>query len=251
MAFVILACGAAVLLWAAGWLAGARRGKRARTDLRHALVNAERRADALAARLDASDDADALRDSVRAVLGPLEARAEESQKLEALVRAVLTERAEESRALEDTVRAVLGPLAARERIGLELSTLDAKDAARRNLPELLDRIANRSGLGTMLLCDEAGLPLASTTTGTLANDALAAMSALLLNLVDRIEATGSPAPFSAVFRDEANQVILHRVFAVGRERFVLSAATRGRAMTPDDLDPALNRIVHALTPQSS
>ncbi len=233
MLFTILACAASALLLTAGWLAGVRRGAHVRRELAEDVAAESRRANDLAERLaEHHQDAEA-RALVESVLQPMAAREEET------------------RSLENMVRSVLGPLAARERIGWALSTIEARTAAHRDLPDLLDTIAQRSGLGTMLLCDEAGLPLASTSSSTLANDTLAAMSALLLNLVDRIEAAGSPAPFSAVFRDEANQVILHRVFSVGKERFVLSAATSGRAMTPDDLDPALDRVVHALTPSSA
>ena len=61
-------------------------------------------------------------------------------------------------------------------------------------------------------------------------------------MVDRVQGNDLPAPIAAVFRDQANQVVVHRVFSVGTERYVLTAVATGKSMAPDILDLTLKTV---------
>lgn len=143
--------------------------------------------------------------------------------------------------LRETLREVIEPYNEDQRLHRALSTLDQEFSSRGELPDLLRRIAHRGGFTSVILSDEVGLPIA-THGGAHVAETLAAVSSLLLKLVDRLATAELPAPIGAVFRDVDNQLLVHRVFSVGGERFVLTAVTRARALNPDVLDPALIRI---------
>ena len=140
----------------------------------------------------------------------------------------------------EVFRQILAPLVARESLGFELAHLDADpDSRGKGLPILLDRIASKGGFGTVLLTDEVGLPLA-TTRGAAEVELLAAHSSLLLALVDRIAQSGAPAPMAVLVRDVSNQTVLHRVFRVAEDRYLLTAVAKGTLLAPDALDPGLD-----------
>ena len=69
-------------------------------------------------------------------------------------------------------------------------------------------------------------------------------------LFERIAKNGMPTPSAAVFRDEANQVIVHRAFQLRDEQYVLTAVNKGALLAPDALDPALTSIEQALNRES-
>jgi hypothetical protein len=113
------------------------------------------------------------------------------------------------------------------------------------LSDLLEGIARTGGFGTVLLCDEVGLPLALTEAAK-SPDLIAAVSSMLISLADRFVAHGAPSPVAAVFRDDTNQSFVHRIFRIGSDRFVLSASAHGLFLPPEVLDPAITKLERVL-----
>ncbi len=147
----------------------------------------------------------------------------------------------EASSVQAEIARALAPILDRERIGSELARIETGSGTLAELPRLLDSIALRGGFTALLLGDEVGLPLAATT-GAKDVDAWAGGSSLLLSLSDRL-AQGGSAPLSAVLlQDESGQLIVHRIFRVGRERYILSAQSRGQRLSPDALDAALGKV---------
>lgn len=151
-----------------------------------------------------------------------------------------------ARELRAQMDGLLRPMAERERLGLELTRLDQDLATHAGLPRLLSSIASRAGFSTVLITDDAGLPLA-VNEGARDAELLGASASLLLTLVDRVVQHGAPAPLGAVLRDSENKNVLHRIFRVGHERYVLTAVASGGFLPPDVLDPTLVRIERLLT----
>lgn len=141
------------------------------------------------------------------------------------------------------VERLLAPYIERERLLLDLSRLDG--TARGGLPDLLDAIARKGNFASIVLADEAGLPLAASR-GTRDAESVAATSSLLFTLADRMAECGSPAPLAVLVHDEGNETILHRLFRVEGGRYLLTATGRDRGIVPETLDPALHTIERAL-----
>jgi hypothetical protein len=180
--------------------------------------------------------------------GPEVLRAQIDAALKGLLGPLL-ERDAEARNLRETVQGLLGPMVERERLGLVFSQLNGEAQTRGELPRLLTLIAERGGFATVLLSDAEGLPLA--TNDTRENpETLAATTSLLLTLADRIAQGGDPPPIAAALRDEDNRVVLHRIFHVGHERYVLTAVNKGVFLPPDVLDPTLVQIERLLAEQA-
>lgn len=265
METLALAAVAAGLCLSGGYLVGVRRGMAAREALRRHLNG---RHDELAAlrteaqglrtevqvgRLEIQD----LRSELMGAQASAQGRTSEVPAFRAQIDDALRtllgpllERDAEARGLRETVQGLLGPMVERERLGLAISQLDRGLHSRGELPRLLTLIAERGGFATVLLSDAEGLPLASNDTRE-DPEQLAATTSLLLTLADRITQAGDPPPIAAVLRDEDNRVVLHRLFRVGDERYVLTAVTKGLFLPPDVLDPSLVQIerllaVHAL-----
>jgi hypothetical protein len=219
---VVTGLSAAALLLSAGYIFGARRGARERERLREQCLLEAEAAHTVRERLAYEKaTAEALRDSTGQMIGNVEN-------------------------LRSIVHDVLGPLARREQLAYELSRLDAGAGRRGELSSLLDQIAEKGGFRTVLLSDDAGLPLASNSHGK-DLDRLAATASLVLLFVDRIRRDGSPAPLSLMLQDEANQVTLCRIFSVGDQRLLLTAVAIGVPLTPMALDAALPKLENALT----
>jgi hypothetical protein len=140
---------------------------------------------------------------------------------------------------------LLAPLMERERLAQALAHVELSGSDREALGRLMDTLAEVGGFATVLVSDEVGLPLASNRHA-IDPDIRAGISALLLTLVDRVEANGQPPPIAAVLRDEDNQVILHRVFHIDAARYVLTAVAKGTQLAPDTLDPALTALERVL-----
>lgn len=191
---------------------------------------------------------EARRLSALAHQGPEVLRAQIDGALKGLLGPLL-ERDAEARSLRETVQGLLGPMVERERLGLVFSQLNGEAQTRGELPRLLTLIAERGGFATVLLSDAEGLPLA--TNDTRENpETLAATTSLLLTLADRIAQGGDPPPIAAALRDEDNRVVLHRIFHVGPERYVLTAVNKGVFLPPDVLDPTLVQIERLLAEQA-
>jgi hypothetical protein len=181
---------------------------------------------------------------VAARLEAMEAREEARQKeLAALIEAM------DGRKVLDELREVVAPLAEHARVQTALTELPSLYRHRGHLGQLLAEVAQRAGLSTMILSDEVGLPLAATAAD--GSEALAAAASLLLTLADRLASTGQPAPIGAVSRDVEGHLTLHRIFACGEERYVLTAVAKGTVLAPDSLDPILPQLRQLLIQRSA
>ncbi len=263
---VLLSFVAVATLLISGYIAGVKRGRVVRMQ----LIENLRQRDEQLHRLRATNVAtqqyderttDRVREEIETALAPFAKQGADNRKLrqelQTLARqnsdtgklrselhqalAPLIRREQESESLSQTVKNLLSPLLERERLGLQLATLKIGSGTRGELPQLLTTIGEKAGFASVLLSDEAGLPLASSD-GTCDAEELAGVSSLLLTLTDRIRRSGSPAPNAIVVRDEANQVILHRIFHVKGERYLLTAVSRSNFLSPGALDPALTPL---------
>ncbi len=189
-----------------------------------------------------------LRREVRGALASMAKQPGDDAKLEGQVKrlvAPLLQREDQSQKLRDALQQVLRPMMEREQVGRDLARLTSTSGLG-GLPKLLDAIAERGGFSSIVLSDDVGLPLAASA-GAVDVDTLAGASSLLLTLADRAERDGAPAPLCVVVRDESNQTLLHRIFRVGDDRFMLTAVARGVEVLADALDPALGTLERALT----
>lgn len=163
----------------------------------------------------------------------------------------LAERSARIEALS-TVEGLLTSARIPERIGQAVTKLRAERTGRpghAELPRLLDTIAEQGAFAAVLLTDETGLPVASSTQARHAEQ-LAGIASLILTLAERIVANQQPAPLAVLLRDESNQLVLHRIFRLPftDERYILTAVARGTAATPEALDPALGALEEMLAP---
>lgn len=224
---------ASLILWLAGfWFASARAG-RERQDLEARHDAAQERLRRLERERSPSNvDARVLKAELASAVRPLLERDVQAHQV-----------------MESQLQTLLRPLLDRERMGTALVGLSAGMEQAQSLMDLLDAIARSGNFITVLISDEVGLPLASNTSGV-DPDVQAGMASMLLTLFDRIESNGQPCPLAAVFRDEANRLILHRVFRVQGARFVLTAVSLGMPVSPEALDPALVSIERMLNRQA-
>ena len=102
---------------------------------------------------------------------------------------------------------------------------------RGELPRVMDAIAQVGPFSTVVLSDEAGLPLA-TSRDSGDGTVLAGLWSMLLTLADRVSHAGAPAPLAVVVHDAANQTLIHRLFSSGGARFLLTAVSPGRSLPP-------------------
>jgi hypothetical protein len=194
---------------------------------------------------------DAFRDEVRTQLSTILRQAGNPEQLQrSLQKAMaplLEHKQDGSSDLQRVITEALAPLLERERTGYELSTIRTSGGLGA-LPALLDTIAQKAALSSLVLSDEAGLPLAASSDARDV-DALAGTAAFFLTLSDRAERTGQPRPLSSVLLDDANRMTIHRTFTVGAARYTLSGVARGRSLAPGALDPALLSVERALLQQ--
>ena len=199
----VIGIGAAVLLLTGGYLFGASRGYQAREQLRKQNLEQAEEIGLLRQRLSLPDEGD--------------------------------------ENLRTTIEQVLSPLIQRERLSFELSHLKAATGRRSDLTALLDQIADKGNFSAVLLSDEEGWPLASSSN-TRELDRLCATASLLFLLAERIARDSAPAPLSLMVHDESNTVTLCRIFRVGDQRLSLTAVSAGAQLTPTALDPALVKV---------
>lgn len=155
--------------------------------------------------------------------------------------APVIERERHDEDLRATVQQLLSPLMQRERLDYELSRLDLGSGTRGELPRLLDGIAQKGGFSTVLLSDEAGLPIASNSNAR-ELERLAGLSSLTLLLADRMTRENAPAPLAVLVHDDSNQIMLNRLFQVAGQRLLLTAVSSGSNITTTALDPALAKL---------
>jgi len=154
------------------------------------------------------------------------------------------ERQDDAKGLREMMQSALHPLLERERRKGELARVEG-GASLGELPRLLDAIAEKGSFSAVVLSDDVGLPLASSA-GSRSVDWLAGMAALVLTLVERAERCGQPRPIGVVVHDASNQMLVHRIFQVGGQAFMLTAVARGQEVSPNALDPALGKLERAL-----
>lgn len=242
---LLFSLGGTFLLLLSGYLWGVRQGRNERERLRLALEEQE---DKLTHRI-TTPVLQAMQDQLITILQPLSQQAEQTQVLEGELKKAMqsfAQRQADEASLKETLQEVLAPIVERERRELALSAIPAHDSDdRRGLPVLLNAIASEGGFTTVLLSDEVGLPLATNNEAE-DTDMFAGVSSLLVSMFDRIVESGQPTPLAVVLRDDNNQVIIHRVFRIHDERYVLTAVNKGTLLTPDALDPAVTPIEQAL-----
>ncbi len=147
--------------------------------------------------------------------------------------------------LQTDLQKQMQSLIAKDHVTTALDSLTATLAETSDLPAALTLIADAAGFGTVVLSDDVGLPIATNSGGKDA-DIHAGLSSLVLTFIDRVASNGLPAPLAAVLRDEANQVVIHRVFAVGRDRYVLTAVATGKLLAPEALDSTLQSLARII-----
>ncbi|AKV00821.1 hypothetical protein AKJ09_07484 [Labilithrix luteola] len=149
-------------------------------------------------------------------------------------------------------QSVLSPVLVREKLTSDLANVKATGGLRA-LPRLIDEIADAGAFSAVTLSDDAGLPVAASTNVDLAPDGvdrLVGTASLVLMLADRANLNGEPKPLGLVLHDESNRTVAYRIFGVEGARFVLTAATRGRLLSPDALDPLVGKLETVLAHRS-
>ncbi len=230
----------AALLLTAGYLIGARRGARARERLWQQSLDL---ADGLREeRQMLTEHREAIRAGVRRDdLGSLvDLLLKQGEAMQRLLEP-LSRRVGEDDKLRSAVEEVLTPLLQRERMGIELGSLAAEKGDRSGLTHLLDQIAEKGGFRVVVLNDDEGLPLA-TSSSAWDVDRLAGISAHVSVLADRLGRAGTPAPLSVMLHDEDNQLTLCRIFRVRDKRLILTAVSTGAELSTSALDPALGKV---------
>lgn len=150
-----------------------------------------------------------------------------------------------ARAGDDGLRAalqdILSPLVHRERLSYEMSRLEGGTGQQRNLTAVLDQMADKGNFSSVLLSDEQGWCIATSST-TQNPERLGATASLLLLMADRIARDGAPAPLSLMLYDAGNTTTLCRIFHVDNHRMTLTVVATGAELTPAAIDPALARL---------
>ena len=164
--------------------------------------------------------------------------------------APLVQQDRENQGIRQMMLDVLSPLMEKERRAQGLTLVSPNRRGRTHLPRLLDTLVRRGGFAAVLLSDEMGLPLAASA-GARDADVLAGVSSLVLTLADRVSSSGGAAPLAVLLRDSSNQRILHRIFSVNGERFLVTAVSKGNEISTDALDPALAALEDVLGTQAA
>ena len=144
---------------------------------------------------------------------------------------------------------MLAPVLEREKLTLSLLNL-ASDPTHRDLPELLDAIAEAGHFSTVMLSDNAGLPVATSTNIAASPDSierLVGATSLMLVVADRADTNGEPRPLGFVVHDESNRMACYRIFEVDGNRFLLMVTTRARQLLPSSLDPIVGKVEATLS----
>lgn len=239
----------AALVLTAGYLIGARSGVRARERLWKQsldLADGLREEQQMLIEQRESTRAEVRRDDLGSLIDLL---MKQGEAMEHLLEP-LSRRVGEVDKLRTTVEEVLTPLVQRERLGMELGSLAAETGGRSGLTHLLDQIVEKGRFRVVVLTDDEGLPLA-TSSNAWDVDRLAGVSAHLSVLADRLGRNGGPAPLSVMLHDEDNQLTLCRIFRVRDKRLILTAVSTGAELSTSALDPALAKVDAALTSQGS
>jgi len=216
--FMAIASAAVLLL--AGYLFGIRQGHQAREKLRFQL--AEQKDSKIDALLQKSE-------ALQRFIEPLAEWEEHVAKLRAEMQRMQTS------------------MHSQDQVSLELSNLQSTATSRSDLTTLMDEIAEKGHFQALLLSDEDGLPLVSSSN-TEELDWLAAIASFVVIFGDRMQRDGAASPIAFLVRDSDNRDILCRIFNVGSRRLVLTAVSVEMQLTPAALDPALDKVTGILLP---
>jgi hypothetical protein len=240
---VLVGLGAAAALLFAGYVFGAKSGRGVRERLTaRALADAQEMRNLREQVVREQDGARGFREDVGKMMDALLRQGDALQR----VVGPIVERNEQFEALRSMVQNALGPLLQREQLAFELGTLNDASSTRGELTRLLDEIAEKGHFSAVLLCDDHGLPLAASTDAR-ELERLAATTALMVLMADRIGGSGAPTPLSLMIHDAEDKETLCRIFRVREQRMLLTAVARGRALSPLALDAALPTVDRALT----
>jgi hypothetical protein len=132
-----------------------------------------------------------------------------------------------------------------ERPSLELEESGANAVQRRDLTPLMDKIAASGRFTMVFLSDDAGLPLAHTSTYNDLERLVAAPTRLAI-VADQISGEEGADPHSIMLRDASGTTMLCRIFRIRGQRLSLTALSNDLRLTSVALDPALLKIEAAL-----
>ncbi|MGC2164992.1 MAG: hypothetical protein WA632_03130 [Gallionella sp.] len=200
----LLVFAAALLVFAAGYLVGAKKGTEAREDLR-------------------------------------ELNRRFAKEMVRMRNQPVVPTGGDDRDLRTTIQNILSPLVRREQLSYEMSHLEGGKGQQRDLTATLDQMAEKGNFSSVLLSDDQGWCVASSSA-TKDPERLGATASLLLVLADRISRDGSPTPLSMMLYDSANMTTLCRSFAVDSQRMTLTVVANGAQLTPAAIDPALVKL---------
>jgi hypothetical protein len=219
---IVTGLAAAAILLLAGYLFGVKQGHQAREKLRTKLSEQEDlKIDMLLRQSDA----------LQRVIEPLAKWDEQVEKLRA------------------DIKQMQSTIIHHDQVALELTGLQTSTANRGDLARLMDEIVEKAHFETVLLSDENGLPLV-TNSNAKHLDRIAAIASFVVIFGDRISRDDTTArPVSFLVRDKAGRDILCRIFEAGNQRLVLTAVSTELQLTPGALDPALEKVVNALSPR--
>jgi len=127
----------------------------------------------------------------------------------------------------------------------ERPTLDLEEVQRRDLTPLMDKIAASGRFTAVFLSDDAGLPIAHTSTSS-DLERLAAAPTRLMITADQISGEEGADPHSIMLRDASGATMLCRIFRIRGQRLSLTALSNDLRLTSVALDPALLKIEAAL-----
>ncbi|TPV95212.1 MAG: hypothetical protein B7733_11155 [Myxococcales bacterium FL481] len=191
---------------------------------------------------------DHLEAEIRRALEPVAAREDNTQSLKQELQqllAPLLAREGQADAVQRAIATALDPVVSQERLAQSLRTLPV-GKSRADLPQLLDAIVARAGLVHIVLSDAQGLAVAHSARTDKEAEALAAIASAYIALSERYPQFGQPAPVAFVATDTDRQSVVHRIFIVAGQRYVLSAKSKSRSLTPLVLDAALDKIEYLM-----
>ncbi len=221
---IITGLAAAAMLLLAGYLFGVKQGHQAREKLRKQLSEQQDlKIDTLLQQSNA----------LQRVIEPLSKWDEQVEKLRADIKQMQTN------------------IIHHDQIALELSGLQTHTGSRDDLVRLMDEITEKAQFEAVLLSDENGLPLV-TSSQAKHLDRIAAIASFVVIFSDRInnhDDAVAAYPVSFLVRDNNNKDTLCRIFHVDNQRLVLTAVSAQLPLTPGALDPALEKVSSLLAPR--
>lgn len=150
--------------------------------------------------------------------------------------------------LRTDIQQVQASMTHHDQVALDLTNLQTSTSNRGDLTSLMDEIAEKAHFEAVLLSDENGLPLVSSSQAK-DLDRLAAIASFVVIFGDRISRDDAASPIAFLVRDNQKRDILCRIFHVGSQRLVLTAVSDKQQLTPSALDPALDKVTSLLSPR--